>query len=140
MTTPIIATPYGRDTYCVSRLVPGRLVEGAELVGQACYRRLITQRGQLEDDQDYGLSLSAWLGAERTPADVASIPGQIRGELSKDERIDSVDVKATSVVGASGRIELDLTINAVCVNGETFALSLHASDVTVALLGLTVST
>jgi hypothetical protein len=65
------------------------------LVVQSCYRRLTTRRGTLEDDPDYGLDVMHLLHQGMTQTDLIVIAGQIRNELSKDDRLESVECRAT---------------------------------------------
>ena len=132
----ITATPYGQDTSCLDYLRPGRLVSGGELLGQAAYRRLITERGSLEDDQSYGFALSGRLGSEMTEVALAALPALIRNELLKDERLESVEVNVTVTRSVSSAVSLAIDIAGVGVNGETFSLVLAASEVAVELLNL----
>lgn len=87
-----------------------------------------------EDEANYGLDLADLIGSTSTASDAAALPGRIQGELSKDERIESVTVTVVSTtVGPS-------TSWKVSIAGETaegpFSLVLVVSDVTVDLLGI----
>ncbi len=134
MTTAIVATPCGRDTSATSRIHAGRVVSGGQLLGEAAYRRLVTEPGSLLYDLDYGLGITRWLGRAFTPDFIATIPGQIRNELKKDPRIDSVETTMTTVRAASGAVALTLTIVGAALEGDGFELVLHIDDVTVELL------
>ncbi|HXG69984.1 MAG TPA: hypothetical protein VNJ04_05145 [Gemmatimonadaceae bacterium] len=129
---------YGRDMSCTTSLKTGRFVSGVRLVAEACYRRLTTPRGTLrggEDESNYGLDLTAIIGRTDARSVEASLPGRIRSELEKDERIESVAVDMLVTTDA-GRTTFGITVQ--CVTGEgPFELQLLASDVTVELLGIT---
>lgn len=127
---------YGQDLSATKRLNYGRIVEGGELLAEAAYRRLITVRGTLLDDPNYGLGLVRWLQSEYTPAMLAALPSIIRLELMKDPRLDSVDVEITSSRDASSAVSMQVEITGAGVNGEGFSLVLAVSDVTVDLLEL----
>lgn len=127
---------YGQDLSATKRLNYGRIVEGGELLAEAAYRRLITVRGTLLDDPNYGLGLVRWLQTEYTPAMLAALPSIIRLELMKDPRIDSVNVEITSTRDASSAVSMQVEITGAGVNGEGFSLVLAVSDVTVDLLEL----
>lgn len=127
---------YGQDLSATKRLNYGRIVEGGELLAEAAYRRLITVRGTLLDDPNYGLGLVRWLQSEYTPAMLAALPSIIRLELMKDPRLDSVNVEITSTRDASSAVSMQLEITGAGVNGEGFSLVLAVSDVTVDLLEL----
>lgn len=136
MTTALKAPPYGRDLSCTTHIKYTRVVSGGVLLGQAAFRRLTTKRGSLQYNKNYGLPISDWLGQDMTEDFLAAIPALITNELMKDERLDRVDVALTVKRGDSGRVELDINIDGVGLNGETFALALHVNDVTVELLKL----
>ncbi len=131
-----MTTDYGRDISCLDSLRPGRFVSGVRLVAEAAYRRLNTPRGLLrggEEEENYGLDLTALVGGSSTKADAASLPGRIAVELKKDDRIDTVDVEVLPSVDGPAT-SLQITISAVTIQDEAFELVLLASDVTVELL------
>jgi phage baseplate assembly protein W len=100
---------YGLDISAVEDLDPmAREVEGEDALAEAIARRLTTPRGSLgDDDPDYGLDVADFLHRAMTAAEIASIPGLVRGELLKDERI--ADVNARMLVFEQGtRLELEL--------------------------------
>lgn len=129
---------YGRDISVTTSLRTGRFATNLQLVGEACYRRLTTPRGMLrggEAEDNYGMDLTALIGTSNPQQTARSLPGRIRGELLKDERIESVDVSVTvSTIGPSTTflIVIDVTTAA-----GPFALQLLATDVTTELLGIT---
>ncbi len=133
---------YGTDTYCFDRIVTGRLATKIELLAQACYRRLTTPRGTLDDGEEgtvYGIDISDFIGRQTAPDAVASVPAVIEAELSKDDRVSSVSATATVVHGTDG---LDaITVEAVVVpydeDTSAFALTLAVSAVSVEVLGVT---
>lgn len=130
---------FGRDTSCLGELRPGRLSSGALLVAEAAYRRLTTPRGTLrggEDEANYGIDLLDLIGSTSSESDAAALPDRIRGELSKDERIDasSIVVQVTRVVEGP-RVTFIIDISASTDAGP-FTLKLAVNDVTVELLKL----
>lgn len=127
---------YGQDLSATKRLNYGRIVSGGELLAEAAYRRLITVRGTLLDDPNYGLGLVRWLQTEYTPAMLAALPAIIRLELMKDQRLDSVNVEIESTRNASSAVAMQIEITGAGVNGEGFSLVLAVTDVTVDLLEL----
>jgi hypothetical protein len=137
-----VSTGYGRDTYCYDRIYTGRLASGVELLAQAIYRRLTTPRGTLVDGDEglvYGLDVSGFVGMVGTQSAVDALPGAVEAEVLKDDRISSVTVTASVVTDSAGLSTITIDILAVPVDeGETFTLSLSVSDVTVALLGVSV--
>jgi phage baseplate assembly protein W len=130
-------TDFGKDTSCDSELRPGQLASGSRLVAEAVYRRLTTPRGSLigsDEEAEYGLDLLDLIGSSVVDADVAAMPGLIRNEVLKDERVKSVTVTVKkSTLGPS----ISLLVS---IDGETFdqdfQLTLLASDVTVQLLNI----
>lgn len=131
MTTALVSSPFGRALYCVDRVIPGRMVSGARLVGQAFVRRLTTTRGQLLYAQNYGINLVQMLNRRMTPAEQAAIPGRIRNELRKDERAKSVKVSVTKEDARTWSIDIDAETEA-----GPFTLALSVDDVSVSVLSL----
>lgn len=130
-------TNFGTDTSCTDSMRTGRLSSGARLVGEACYRRLITPRGMLrggEDEQNYGLDLLDAIGSVQTVSDEAALPGRIQNELLKDERLNAVSADIVSTK------EGPAVLWKISIEGDTdegpFTLVLGVSGVTVELLGL----
>lgn len=127
---------YGRDTWAVNGVRSGRLVTGTLLVAQALYRRLITPRGSLLYDLSYGLDLSEFVGEVGPELAAAALPGMIRNELTKDDRVSDVD--ATITVSTEGA-ETTLVIEIAAVladSGEEFSLTVAVSGVTTQLLNI----
>lgn len=132
-----MSVDYGRDTSCTTSLNSGRFVTGPRLVGEAAYRRLTTPRGMLrggEDEQNYGIDLTALIGSVNNRGASASLPGRIQSELLKDERIESVEVDVVESTDGPD-ITIGITIEAQTGAGP-FTLKLLATDVTVELLGI----
>lgn len=135
-----MTTNFGRDTSCTTSMRTGRFASGVRLVGEAAFRRLTTPRGTLlggPDEQNYGFDISSKVGTTTTRGAVAALPGQIRAELLKDERITDVEVSVTATKGAAGADELAVVITASTHEGP-FTLKLSVSELTVDLVGLTV--
>ena len=129
---------YGVDVWCDSALSSGRLARGTRVVAQALLRRTITPRGTLrggEEESAYGLDVAGYIGAVGYPTAVAALPGLLRAEWLKDDRVADVDVTTAVAYDAAGRIAI--TMSAVVVladDGETFDLTLRADDAGVTLL------
>lgn len=106
-------------------------------MAEAAYRRLTTPRGMLrggEAEGEYGLDLTELIGSVDKKNAAATLPGQISSELSKDERIDGLEVTVTETMDGPG-IVLQIRVEAETADGE-FTLTLLASDVTVELIGI----
>ncbi len=132
-------TDLGRDVSCTDSIRTGRFVTGARLVGEACYRRLTTPRGMLrggEEEENYGLDLTELVGTTNIDSAAASLPGRIRAELEKDERVASVSVDVlVSKDGPASIFTITIEVQTLAVG--PFTLVLLASAVTVELIGLT---
>lgn len=93
------------------------------VVSQACYRRLTTPRDGLVDDREYGLDLRAYLHRGLTASRLRSVEAQIKSELTKDERVDAVQVTVD---------QDDAETCSVTIAGETaegpFSLVLELTD------------
>jgi hypothetical protein len=132
-----MTTDFGTDTSCTDELRPGAMVTGTRLVAEACYRRLTTPRGMLrggEDEANYGMDLPSLVGSVKSKAEQAALPGRIRSELEKDERIESLDINCVASE-SGGLVSFEITIDAQTGAGP-FRLVLHVSSVTVELLGI----
>jgi len=130
-----MAISLGSDLSCVGDLdLTGREVSEKLCLVQALARRLITPRGRLIDDPNYGYDLSQWLGSDIGPVDIAQIQHLTRAEVMKDERLQSATVTAqflaasnTMIVTISvstvlGNLQLVLGVNAVTTTIITVAL------------------
>ncbi len=127
----------GRDVSCTDSRKKGRFVSGARLVAEAAYRRVTTPRGTLrggEEEANYGIDLQDIIGSTTTALAAAMLPGQIRAELAKDERIQATDV-AVDVITEGAAVSFSITISCTTAAGP-FTLSLLASAVSVELLGI----
>lgn len=127
---------YGTDTWAVNGVRTGRLVSGRLLVAQALYRRLITPRGSLLYDLSYGLDLSEFVGEVGPELAAAALPGMIRNELMKDDRVSDVGVSITvSNEGAETTLTIEVTA-VLADSGEEFSLTLGVSSVNTQLLNI----
>ena len=89
---------YGIDTHCGTSLRTGRLVTGIVALGLACLRRQITPRGILRfrrEPVNYGIDLAEYVGRLGPELAANALPGIIRAELSKDDRVADVEVRIT---------------------------------------------
>ena len=98
------------------------------VVAQAVYRRLITPRTTLVDDPDYGLDVRRFLHRGMSATQFSTIPGQIRNEISKDDRVFNVRVTIQNVSALS----FEVAILGNCAVG-TFSLTLGVTDSEVVL-------
>ena len=99
------------------------------VVVQAVYRRLITARGTLCDDADYGLDVRGYIQRGMTPEQIAAIPGEVKSEIEKDDR--AVNVKVD--VLTSTRTTIVLAVSGDLASGPEFRLVLSATPAEVLL-------
>lgn len=101
-------------------------------LAQALVRRLDCPRGQLADDPNYGLGLRQKLNTGVIDADIQSLGGQIRLELTKDDRVDSIVIV---VVPSSDTKTLTIRIQVTPIdfNLGPFELILNASSAAILL-------
>lgn len=137
-------TDYGRDISCLDDCDPmmSELAnDDINVLKQAIFRRLITNRGGIIDDPLYGYNLTQWISKASTPKELAAMKGEIRAEVMKDERVQFcsvlVEKKSPTVSIAGSRsgniVGADVTIN-VRSSAGPFTLTLAVGDVTVELL------
>jgi phage baseplate assembly protein W len=95
------------------------------IVAQSIYRRLITSRGALKYDLDYGLDVADFLQQPMTPAYRASIAGMIKNEILKDDRVQDVAVSAEVSLDGS---TITIVIKGTCSDPTgPFALTMAVS-------------
>jgi hypothetical protein len=108
-------------------LLPGRTVSGIAVVEQAQAIRLLTRRGSCPGANGHGIDLRDYLHREMTAAELARIPGVVRAELLKDDRVRSVEPRLVP-----HGTTYDLEVRGVTKRGESFALVVPVSSLTVA--------
>lgn len=129
-----MATDFGTDISCYPDLDPlGTLVSGNTALAQAIARRLITPRGSLFYDTNYGTDLRLYLNEGMTNEAQSRIKSAIEAECAKDERVSSV---TADVVYSSAARTLAITITLVGGSGP-FSLTLAVTSLTVSLLTVT---
>lgn len=136
-----MATGFGVDIWCTDSLHTGRLARGAAIVVQALYRRFITPQGTLpaisDDDEDlaYGFDVAAYVGAVGADTAIAALPGIMRAQGLKDDRIASLAFTVTAVDEGAGLVTLLLEGEGVLHDeSESFDLTLSTDGVTLELL------
>lgn len=129
------APDYGTDISCTTDLDPFfRMVSGTEMMAQAAVRRLMCRKGSLLSDPLYGIDVRDFLNSRVDAVALRQkIPALIIGELTRDERIDTVVVVATynqntkvlnldiKCTGATGPFSLVLSVAAGEVTAEILA-------------------
>jgi hypothetical protein len=111
---------YGRDLSCVLDLTH----DVAEVdpmsptaIGQAVFRRLMTARGNLPDDPDYGIDVRGMLNRGIPVQKLRDLAGQIRTEITKDVTIPepgalSVAINITPEVPGVSPFDLTMALTA----------------------------
>ncbi len=102
-------------------------VSGRILLAQALARRIITPRGALIDDPNYGIDVTDFLDDDVLPQQLTQLGGNIDAEFLKDQRV----VASTTVVTF---LSHKLTITSAVQDGDgPFTLVLSVGDVTIEL-------
>jgi hypothetical protein len=120
---------FGSDLSCTDDLtadmaeVPG---DSPLAVAQANFRRLTTARGTVPDEPNYGLDVREFLNHGLTRKSLQEIPGQVRGELTKDDRNDASALSVEMVIAADFK-SFDLVVRAQAAAGP-YSLTLAVSD------------
>ena len=109
----------------------GRTITGARVVAEACLRRLMTPRGSLPYDLDYGYDLRDLLNEDLSAGDLRRHELAAELELEKDERIDSADVTLTL---DTSTFTLSIRITGTLSNAAAFAFTLAVGQVSAAVL------
>ena len=105
---------------------------GPNALGQAIARRLMTPRGTLDYDPDYGLDVRSLLSAAFDDRRVFSVRAQLQAEIEKDERVLSASV-ALEVVPEASTLRAHVALETA---DGPFRLTLAIDSVTVSLLTL----
>lgn len=124
MTQPIFPVPstvinpaLGDDLAGIDDLTPSMAeVSGRTALAQSLARRLITPRGALIYDVNFGYDLNQWVNADVAQSDVSQIQGYIRQEMLKDQRVISAQVTA-QYVGAN---QVDAALTGIVANPNPY--------------------
>ena len=120
---------YGVDLSCVTDCTP-MLAEvdpfSFVAVGEALLRRLITVRGSVDDDKDYGLDLRSYLNRGVSESELRKLAGRVEGECRKDDRV--VAVEATVAVEGRRTLRVSLVVTPEVAYGQTFNLVFSVTD------------
>lgn len=130
---------YGSDSWNDGTRRTGRMARGATVVIQALFRRGITPRGTLrggEEELNYGFDISGYIGAVGDDVALRSLPGQLRQEYMKDDRVLEVEIIPSIYTDAAKQTSIDLAVTGILADSEEpFAFTIRANSVTVELLG-----
>lgn len=122
---------YGVDLACVEDLTP--TMEEVDpytsrAIAEAQARRLITGRGQLAFEPNYGTDVRGMLNQGYTETELNTLNTDIHNELIKDDRIVDCEVTATFADRETLRIAVISTPQALA---EAFAFTFYVTDATV---------
>jgi hypothetical protein len=106
-------------------------VTGRPLLIEALLRRLVTPRGALLGDRDYGTDVREWLNDDVDVAGAARLGAAIGAELAKDQRVRSASATASFIDNV-----LTAVITIVDADGP-FKLTVAIDQVDLKLLGVT---
>jgi hypothetical protein len=111
------------------------LITGTQAVAEAVSRRLVTPRGALAYDPDFGTDLRDWLEQDVEESGTAfAIASAIESECLKDERVSSAEAEATYDSEAR---RFDTRVAIELVSGQVFRLTLSIDAVTASVLKVT---
>ena len=131
---------FGRSMWCVPGIgiVTGRFAGGRTALAQSILRRLQTPRGALRggrDEERFGIDLPGYVGATDAALAVASLPGVIRAELLKDDRIAGVDARVTAAqLDAAVSLVVEIDVAPADETGD-FTLTAAVDAVSLTLIG-----
>lgn len=94
---------YGRDVWCQFDVTPGwdtLAADDPKIVTNAVLRRLITERGSLLDDPDYGLDLRKRWHQAMSRQKREALALEIVAEARKDDRVERAIVNVEKLVGS----------------------------------------
>jgi hypothetical protein len=133
--SPPVELAYGLDLWCVLDVTESLIeVDPARpvAVGQAIARRLITPRGGLVDDPNYGLDLRGYVNRGVTQNSMLQLAAQVRAEALKDDRVIDANVIVTG-----GLRSLTVTLELVLADylSQTFSLVFFVTSDGIELLG-----
>lgn len=138
-----MATDYGKD---VSTFVlnPDGLYDldptftvtsGRSVVAEQIARRLVTTRGGLSYDPDFGTDLRDWIGADfpitGSGPNLFALTSAVERECEKDERVAAASASAT--YDASTRA-VSVAVGVDLLSGESFSLVLSVTAVSASVL------
>lgn len=122
--SPLEPFGYGTDLSCVEDVTED-LAEvdpfTVRAIGEALARRLTTPRGSLPDDPDYGLDVRGYCNRGVPITELQDLSGQIRGEVTKDDRVE--DAAVTVTIPARNQLHISVTVTPVDPSLGPFSLT-----------------
>jgi len=133
--------PYGWDVYLREDIDPtGRSASGVELVRNAIYHRLTTDKLLLVDSPDdgyvdFGVNVQAWVNGPLTQDEASAKAPRLALAIQEDARIDPASIQVSiDVQGAGAEYQLIISVSCRTTTDLPVSLVLGVSGVTVALL------
>lgn len=106
-----MATDFGTDLGCVFDLDPRcSEVSGRRLLAEAIARRLITPRGMLIDDPNYGIDVFDWLYEDVSKREIAALASAIQAECKDDERVEAARVTIVAPPKGIGKYTIEISL------------------------------
>jgi phage baseplate assembly protein W len=149
--SPVVNPSLGSDLSGITDLTPTMAqVSGRTCLAQSLCRRLITPRGRLIYDPNYGYDLTGFINDDLLTSDISTIQNNIVAECKKDPRVSAaksvvqfvgpsqVAAAQAGVVANPSPIPTGVLVVQLTITDSIgpFALVLAASDVTVSLLSV----
>jgi len=144
-----VTTGFGKDTWCLDSLQPGKLASGIRVVMQNLYHMCITPQGTLrglgesgdeggdEDELSYGFDVMGYVGAVGDEVALRSLPLQLAAAFKKDDRVLTVTVEASISEDPSGLYTIELTPTVTLIGSEeTFEFTIGVSALAIGLIGV----
>ena len=132
---PVPPLGFGTDLSCVTDLTDNLAeVDPAsnQAIAEALIRRLITPRGSLPDDPDYGFDLRGMLNRGVTLAQLQAVSGQARSEVRKDDRV--LDANVSAVFSNQGStLSVTIEVTPADVDNDTFSFTFALTDSSVVI-------
>lgn len=118
------------------------IISGPRVVAEAVARRLVTSRGTLKYDGDFGLDIRDWINSDIASAESSitedpvlfALRSSIEGEAEKDERVESA---AADVTYSRTDKTVTATVRITPVTGAVFKFVLAIDAVTAQILKVT---
>ena len=124
---------YGSELSCTLDVDPnGSMVSGGHLIAEALYRRVITPRGRVIDDPNYGTDLTQYINDDQPKSAQAQIQAAVVQECLKDERV----LQCTCTTSLNSIGVMSITIYFIAAPGP-FTLVLAATPTSVNILSVT---
>ena len=130
-------TDFGTDLSCDASDLTGvdAMVSGNAIVAQALVRRIVTPRGGVIDDPDYGYDVTAPLDSIGDQRSLARTLAMMDAEFRKDERV-AYSQTIGKLSGPLAGQTLTTTTTIQTAQG-TFTMTTAITNVTATLLGVT---